>query len=385
MAKSSDGNNNWGSSTVCVHAGVIHDEIHKGVVSPLYPATAYQYIDVDINAYPRYFNTPNMIAISEKIAALEHGERALIYGSGMAAVYSTLFSLLSPGDHAIFQNDLYGGTHYAVQKEMSRMGILYTFIDKVDEEHLSKALRKETKVVYVETPSNPLLKIIDLRLVSSFARSNGLISVIDNTFASPINQNPIDLGIDVVIHSGTKYLGGHSDILCGAVVSSDDHIEVIREHSVNYGGNLNAQMCHLLERSMLTLALRVRQINENAQGAAQFLKEHAAVTAVYYPGLTDHPDHDIAKGQMKGFGGMLSFEVKGDPDKFVKNLSLIRPAMSLGGVESTITSPRVTSHAKIGPEGRAKAGISDKLLRFSVGIEDISDLTTDLDNALSKS
>ncbi|MCA6078420.1 trans-sulfuration enzyme family protein [Fulvivirga sedimenti] len=382
MEKSSDGNRNWGTSTICIHTGAVSDQQHKGVVSPLYPATAYNYLDVDIHAYPRYFNTPNMIAVSAKIAALEKGERALVYGSGMAAIYATLFSLLSPGDHAIFQNDLYGGTHHAVTSEMKRMGILYTFIDSVDEESLVAALTPQTKLVYVETPSNPLLKIIDLSLVSKFARAHDLISVIDNTFASPINQNPIPLGIDVVIHSGTKYLGGHSDILSGAIVTSEALIGRIREHSVNFGGNLNAQMCHLLERSLLTLALRVRQINQNAMEISEFLYQHPKVDAVYYPGLSSHPGHDIAKRQMAGFGGMLSFEVSSDPDEFVRKLSVIRPAMSLGGVESTITSPRLTSHAKIGAEGRQKVGISDNLLRFSVGIEDAADLIRDLDSAL---
>ena len=382
MGKSSNGNS-WGTSTMSVHAGAIHDSEHKGVVSPVYTATAYEYLDVDIHAYPRYFNTPNMIAVSDKIAALEKGERALIYGSGMAAIYSTLFSLLSPGDHAIFQNDLYGGTHYAVTSEMTRMGIAYTFIDQVDEEHLEAALRPETKIVYVETPSNPLLRIIDLHLVAGFAGKHGLISVIDNTFASPINQNPIEHGIDVVLHSGTKYLGGHSDILCGAVVSTEEIISRIRAHSVNYGGNLNALMCHLLERSMLTLALRVRQINENAFAVARFLHADNRIQAVYYPGLEDHEGHEIAKRQMKGFGGMLSFEVRTDPDEFVQRLRLIRPAMSFGGVESTITSPRLTSHSKIGPEARRKAGISDNLLRLSVGIEDVDDLIGDLNQALS--
>ena len=381
MAKSSTGNK-WGLSTTCIHTGAIHDSRFKGVVSPLYPATAYEYLDVDIHAYPRYFNTPNMIAVCTKIASLEHGERSLIFGSGMAAIYSSLFALLSPGDHVIFQNDLYGGTHYMINTEMKRNGISFSFVDEVGLESLKKALRPETKAVYIETPSNPLLKITDMAMVSSFCRSHELISVIDNTFASPINQNPIDHGIDIVLHSGTKYLGGHSDILCGAVVSSEKIIARIREHAVNYGGNLNAQMCHLLERSLLTLALRMRQINQNAMEISQFLNNHPQVDRVYYPGLEDHPGHDLAKQQMKGFGGMLSFEVRTDPDEFVKHLNIITPAMSLGGVESTITSPRQTSHSKMSAEERAKAGISDNLLRLSVGIEDIDDLKADLEHAL---
>ena len=382
MVKSSNGNK-WGLSTTCIHTGAIHDTRYKGVVSPLYPATAYEYLDVDIHAYPRYFNTPNMIAVCRKIAALEHGERSLIFGSGMAAIYSSLFSLLSPGDHIIFQNDLYGGTHFMINTEMKRNGITFSFIDEVNPESLEKALRPETKAVYIESPSNPLLKIIDMDMVSDFCTSHKLLSFIDNTFASPINQNPIDHGIDVVMHSGTKYLGGHSDILCGAVISSERIIAEIREHAVNYGGNLNAQMCHLLERSLLTLALRMRQINQNAMEISRFLDAHPGVKSVNYPGLEHHPDHELAKKQMKGFGGMLSFEVKTDPDEFVKRLHVITPAMSLGGVESTITSPRQTSHSKISPEERLKAGITDNLLRLSVGIEDVEDLKVDLENAFS--
>ena len=381
MEKSLDGNS-WGDSTRCIHSGGIPDSEHRGVVTPLYTSTAYDYLDVERHAYPRYFNTPNMRALHGKLASLEHGEAALVFGSGMAAIHATLFSLLSPGDHAIFQNDLYGGTHHAVTAEMARMNIDFTFISDVTAENLEAALRPETRVVYIETPSNPLLKIVDLELVSRFARQNELISIIDNTFASPINQNPIMHGIDVVLHSGTKYLGGHSDILSGVAVSSAAIMDQIRESAINFGGNLNAQMCHLLERSLLTLAIRVRTINENAQAIAEYLHTHANIAAVYYPGLPSHPDHALASKQMKGFGGMLSFEVKSDPDQAVKRFKMIKSAMSLGGVESTITSPRLTSHSKIGEEGRQKAGISDNLLRLSVGIEDINDLISDFEQAL---
>ena len=382
MAKSFDGNK-WGDATRCIHAGGIEDERFKGVVSPIYVSTAFDYLDVPYNAYPRYFNTPNMLSLSAKLAALEHGEDALVFGSGMAAIHATLFSHLSPGDHAIFQNDLYGGTHHAVTAEMARMKIDFTFVESMTRQNIESAIRPGTRLIYIETPSNPLMKITDMALVAEIAREHSLISVIDNTFASPINQNPIDFGIDVVIHSGTKYLGGHSDILSGAVISSASVIERIRQSAINYGGNLNAQMCHLLERSIFTLALRVRQINENAMALAEFLDRHPAVEKVYYPGLADHPDHELASKQMKGFGGMMSFEVSNEPDKMVKRLNLISSAMSLGGVETTVSSPRLTSHAKIGKEGRVKAGISDNLIRVSVGIEDMDDLIADFDQALS--
>lgn len=373
---------NKNKSTQCVHSGSIIDPITRGAVTPIYPSTAYDYIDVDIHAYPRYFNTPNQRVVAEKLAALENGEKAVVFSSGMAAISTTLFSLLKQGDHAVFQNDLYGGTHHAITGELDKYGIAYTFVDSMEVEDYEKAIRSNTKVLYIETPSNPLLKIIDIKGIADFCRSKGVITVIDNTFASPINQNPLDLGIDVVVHSGTKYLAGHSDISCGAAISNAALAETIRGAALHFGGSLNAQMCYLLERSLKTLALRINQQNQNAQAISEFLTLHNKVNQVYYPGLVNHKGHDRAKKQMKGFGGMLSFEVKADPDKFVKSLQLIKPAMSLGGVESTITSPTQTSHSKISAEERRKVGISDYLLRVSVGIEGADDLIHDLDQAL---
>ncbi len=382
--KLSDGNKHWGLATRCLHSGSIVDGRRTGLVTPLYAATAFAYLDVDEYAYPRNFNVPNQKVLADKICALEGAEDGLVFSSGMGAIFTTLIALLSPGDHAIFQNDLYGGTHYAITSELSRLGIDYTFIDQVDEASLENARHNKTRLVYIETPSNPLLQIIDMELVANWASKHGIISCIDNTFASPVNQNPIVHGIDVVMHSATKYLGGHSDLSAGAVVSTRDLIGKIRHAAVNTGAVLNAQVCHLLERSIKTLTIRVRQQNENAMALAEFLSAHDMTDRVYYPGLESHPGHALARKQMHGFGAMLSFEVKGDPDRFVDRLSLIAPAMSLGGVESTITSPRLTSHSKPGPEARKKAGISDNLLRLSVGIEEIDDLKEDLRNALKQ-
>ncbi|ELR69029.1 Cystathionine gamma-lyase [Fulvivirga imtechensis AK7] len=375
--------NSKNKQTQCVHTGGIIDEKTRGAVTPIYPSTAYDYVDVDIHAYPRYFNTPNQRVVAEKLAALENGEAATVFSSGMAAISTVLFSFLKTGDHAIFQNDLYGGTHHAITKEMEKFGIDYTLVDGMDIAGYKKALKPNTRLIYIETPSNPLLKLIDIRAIAQLARANNLVSVIDNTFASPINQNPIDLGIDVVVHSGTKYLGGHSDICCGVAVTSKELNEKIWGSAIHFGGSLNAQMCYLLERSLKTLALRVNQQNNNAQRISEFLKGHPKVNNVYYPGLTSHEGHELAKSQMKGFGGMLSFEVRTDPDMFVKALQLIKPAMSLGGIESTITSPAQTSHSKISKQERAKVGISDQLLRLSVGIEYADDLMADLDQALN--
>ncbi|UII22136.1 trans-sulfuration enzyme family protein [Fulvivirga ligni] len=369
-------------STICVHAGTKVDPATKGMNTPIYTSTAYDYVDVDLYAYPRYFNTPNQRAVAEKVAQLENGEAATIFSSGMAAISTALFAQLKTGDHAIFQNDLYGGTHNAITTELTRYGIEFTLVDSLEPEAYAKAIKSNTKVIYIETPSNPLLKIVDIKAIADIGKSHNVITLIDNTFASPINQNPIDLGIDIVLHSGTKYLGGHSDLSCGVVVASKSINDKLWDSAIHFGGSLEPQSCYLLERSMKTLALRVKQQNENALKIAQHLEQHKLINNVYYPGLTNHPQHDLAKSQMKGFGGMLSFEVPGNPDKFVKSLSLIKSAMSLGGVESTITSPSQTSHSKISKEEREKVGISDQLLRFSVGIEEADDLINDLEKAL---
>lgn len=382
--KQSDGNRTWGFATRCLHSGDLTDGKTTGLVTPLYSATAFAYLDVEEYAYPRNFNTPNQKVLVEKLCALEGGEDGLVFSSGMGAIYTTLVALLSPGDHAIFQNDIYGGTHYVITSELNRMGVDYTFIDQVDSDTLEKARTAKTKLVYIETPSNPLLTIIDIGMVADWAKKHSILSCIDNTFASPVNQNPLHFGIDVVFHSATKYLGGHSDLSAGAVISSKELMSLIRHAAVNIGGILNAQVCHLLERSMKTLLIRVRQQNRNAMEIARTLDANPNIANVYYPGLESHPGHLLAKQQMHDFGAMLSFEVKVNPDEYVDRLRLVAPAMSLGGVESTITSPRLTSHSKPGPEARKKAGISDNLLRLSVGIEDVEDILEDLLQALGK-
>lgn len=367
--------------TLSVHAGSRPDSLYGGVVTPIYPSSAYDY-ESDV-IYPRYFNTPNQQVVAEKLCALENAEDGLMFSSGMAAILTSLFAMMKQGDHIIFQNDLYGGTHHAAVTELGKYCMLYTMVDASDPKNFERAIRKETKVIYVETPSNPLLKITDLRAVSAIAKKHNLITIIDNTFASPVNQNPIDLGIDVVTHSGTKYIGGHSDICCGVALSSKKLMDKIRSSAKMFGGSLDAFTCHLVERSLKTIVLRVKQQNENAMAIAKFLEAEPRINAVYYPGLKNHPNHTIAKKQMPGgFGGMLSFEVKTNPDKFVKNLKLIKRAISLGGVESTITSPVKTSHAKLTAQERKAVGISDKLLRLSVGIESVTDLIADLEQAL---
>jgi cystathionine beta-lyase/cystathionine gamma-synthase len=369
--------------TESVHAGSIGDTLFHGAVTPVFPASAYDYEGVETSMYPRYFNTPNQKVVSDKLAALENGEDALIFSSGMAAILTSLFAVLKKGDHAVFQNDLYGGTYHAIVTELPKYGIDYTIIDGTDPSNFEKSIRKETKVIYIETPSNPTLRIIDIKAVAAIAKKHNIITVIDNTFASPVNQNPIDLGIDIVTHSGTKYIGGHSDICCGVAVSTKELIKKIWGSAINFGGSLDAHTCWLVERSLKTIVLRVRQQNANAQAIAEFLSKDSRIKTVYYPGLPSHQDHEIAKAQMPGgFGGMLSFEVP-DANKFLGKLQLIKRAISLGGVESTITSPVKTSHKKMPSEQRAEIGVTDNLVRLSVGIEEAKDLIDDIKQALS--
>jgi cystathionine beta-lyase len=381
MSKNNNSNN---KSTKCVHSGNLIDEKYHGNISPIYPSITYDFIESDV--YPRYFNSPNQMGVCEKISDLENAELSLLFGSGLGAISTTMLSLLKKGDHVILQDSLYGGTINLVNTEFKKFGIEHSYVDVNLKDKLYASLRKNSKVIYVESPSNPLLNIVDLSFISDFAKNNSLISIIDNTFASPINQNPIDCGIDLVIHSATKYLSGHSDILAGSVSGTRKKIEIIKSSGLNFGSNIGEYTAWMLERSIKTLKIRVSTQNDNALNLAKFLFANNFVTKVYYPGLENHKNHNIAKAQMYGFGGMLSFELNSDidPIKFVKDLKIIKPTMSLAGVESTITSPVLSSHKKMDPYVRKGLGISDNLLRFSVGIEDFEDLMLDLDKALIK-
>ena len=375
-----------GVGTKCVHSGDLIDDRFKGATSPIFPSTAYDFIDVEDDKYPRYFNTPNQLAISKKIADLENCEAALLFGSGIAAIFTSLFSFLKSEDHVIFQGSIYGGTLNLVIKEFKKFNIEYSLVDSFDIKEYEMEIKENTKIIFIESPSNPLLKVIDLQAISNLSKKNNLISIIDNTFSSPINQNPSDFGIDIIIHSATKYLGGHSDILAGALASTKSNIDKIIESSINYGGNLSEYTVWLLERSIKTLSLRVNKQNENALKVAEYLSNHEKVNAVHYPGLKTHPDYELSSKQMKGFGGMLSFELSNLEEAvlFTRKIKLIKSAMSLGGVESTICSPSLTSHSKISKEERENLGIFDGLLRFSVGIEDHNDIINDLKQAFSK-
>ncbi len=375
-----------GINTICTHIGELEDREYKGAVSPLYMSTSYAFEDVDIKRYPRYFNTPNQQALCRKVAALEHTEAALIFGSGMAAVSTSLLAFLQKGDHLVIPRQIYGGTYNLLTEEFGKYGIEYTFIDKTRAADFEDAIRPNTRLCYLETPSNPLLEVTDIEAVAKMARSRGIHTMIDNTFASPVNQNPADFGIDIIIHSATKYMGGHSDICAGAVAGSAEHIDRIFQLAKNLGGSLSDYTVWLLERSLKTMGIRVKAQNENALQLARFLSEHPHIDKVYYPGLETHPGHDIAKSQMRGFGGMLSFELAARVDRqaFMRSLKWVKASMSLAGVESTLLAPSQTSHGLLSPEEREQAGIKDGLIRFSTGIEDFQDLKADLSQALEK-
>ena len=294
--------------TKCIHSGGGIDTITHGVNTPIFTSSAHEYLDTQDVVYPRYFNTINQAVIVQKICELEGAEDGVIFSSGMAAITTVLLSFLKAGDHVILQDEIYGGSHAFVEKFFKRFNISYAFVAN-NVEAIESAIKPETRMIYIETPSNPLLSIIDIQAVAKTAKHNDCITVIDNTFATPINQNPIKLGIDIVIHSGTKYLGGHSDLSSGAAITTSEFAYKIRESATNLGGNLNALSCYMLERSLKTLSIRVRQQNENAFQIAKFLVNHSNVKKVYFPGLSNHPGHSIACEQMRGFGAMLSFEL----------------------------------------------------------------------------
>lgn len=372
-----------GVNTVCTHVGEIKDEQFKGAISPLYMSSSYAYEGVDIKRYPRYFNTPNQEALGKKIAALEHCDTGLLFGSGMAAVSTGMLAFLNSGDHVVVQKTIYGGTYNFIVEEFPKYGIEFDFTDGFSKEDFQNKIQPNTKVIYVETPSNPLMLLTDLEMIAALSKKHGLVSMIDNTFASPINQNPSLFGIDIIIHSATKYMGGHSDICAGAIACSEEHRDRIWKLAKNLGGSLSDYTVWLLERSMKTMGIRVKAQNRNAKKVAKWLDKHPLVTRVYYPGLQSHPDFKLAKRQMKGYTGMLSFELipSINPERFMDALLLIKQSMSLAGVESTILSPTKTSHALLPLEERERQGIAEGLLRLSIGIEDKRDLIADLEQA----
>ena len=335
--------------------------------------------------YIRLNNTPNHLALAEKLAALENTEDALVTACGMAAISTSLLTFLGKGDHFLAQDCLYGGTHDFVTRDIEKFGISYDFIDGNDPESWKRKLKPTTRAIYVETISNPLMQVPDLESVVSFAKSHGLVSMIDNTFASPVNFRPSELGFDLSLHSATKYLNGHSDIVAGAVIGKSALIQKVTHKLNHLGGSLDPHAAFLLHRGIKTLALRVKHHNESALQIARFLEKHPAVAKVNYPGLESHPNHERARRLFDGFGGMMSFElhdgVEG-AELFMQTARLPAVAPSLGGVETLVTRPSTTSHSGLSAEDRRRLGISDGLIRLSVGIEATQDLIEDFRQAL---
>lgn len=374
--------------TKLIHAGEPDPLINGAVSMPIFQSSTYEYTGAtsynDLK-YIRLNNTPNHVALHKKLATLENAEDALVAGSGMAAISTTLLTILSSGDHFLAQDCLYGGTHDFFTKDLATFGVSFDFIDGDDPDSWKQQLRPNTKAIYVETMTNPLLQVADLKAVVEFAKTYGLVSLIDNTFASPVNFRPAEWDFDLSLHSCTKYLNGHSDIVAGAVIGRAGLIEKITHKLNHLGGSLDPHACFLLHRGMKTLAVRMRYQNESTLKIAQFLEEHPRVEKVNYPGLEIHPRHQRAFELFDGFSGMLSFELRGgikETESFMKNVTLPIVAPSLGGVETLITQPATTSHSGMSPEDRQALGISDSLIRVSVGIEATEDLIGDFERAL---
>ncbi len=380
--------NTPGFETRLIHAGAPSPRIQGAIAMPVFQSAMFEYAgesDYHDLLYIRLNNTPNHRVLHEKLAALEGAEAALVAGSGMAAISTTLLALLETGDHLLVQDCLYGGTHDLVHKDFPALGIQFDTVSGDDPSSWETKLRPRTKVLYLETLSNPLLQVPDIESAVEFARAHGLLTVIDNTFPSPVNFRPIEHGIDLSLHSATKYLNGHSDIVAGAVIGRAELVERVRRKLNHLGGTLDPHACFLLERGIKTLAVRVRHQNASALSLARFLEQHRAVARVNYPGLESHPRHARAAQLLDGFGGMLSFELENGANaarRFVERTRIFLKAPSLGGVESLVTRPATTSHLGLSPAERARLGISDGLVRISVGLETPADLIEDARQAL---
>lgn len=383
--------------TLAVHAGEERGE-HFGAVSvPIYTASVFAFADADegaaIHNYQKegYFygrlGNPTQNALEKTIAELERGESALAFASGMAAISAAILTVVKSGDHIVAPASMYSTTTFFLQHLAESFGIETTFVDATDAENYRNAIRENTKILWIETPSNPLVRITDIAAVAKIARENNITTIADNTFATPYNQRPIESGVDVIIHSATKYFGGHSDLTAGLMVGKKEIVEKARLHTTKlYGGNIAPQVAWLVLRGIKTLALRMKRHNENASALANMLSEHSKVKAVFYPGLENHQNHDVAKRQMRGFGGMIGLDVGTiEAGKtFVNNLKICTLATSLGGVETILQHSASMTHAALNAEERERAGVTDGLIRLSVGIEDAQDLIADLRQALDK-
>ncbi len=387
-----------GISTVSVHAGEYIDEVTKAVVTPIFQSSTFLLSDTDyqkilqgrereINIYTREGN-PNRRAVAEKMMVLEGGEDALTFSSGMAAISASLLALLERGDHLVSTLDLYGGSNNLLRHDFPSLGIETTFVDSTNLETIEASIKANTRALFFESLSNPLLKILNLPKIIKIAQKHQLTTVVDNTFLTPYNLRPLDWGIDLVVHSASKYLNGHSDIIAGVSVAKKSLIDKIWKKMVRFGGSMDPHQAFLLERGLKTFALRMKHHNENGEKLARYLEGHTMIKRVIYPGLESYSQKELAKGLLKrGSGGMVSFEVKGGNEvalEFMKKLRIIREATSLGGVESLVSMPFNTSHAGLTRKEKESMGIQPGLVRLSCGIEDPEDLIEDVDQALSR-
>ena len=376
-----------GVSTVAVHGGSEKGDADTPVVTPLFQSVNFvQEIGTGEGLrYPRYGNMPNAEIVQRRMAMLEGAEAAIVLASGMGATACALLALLRPGDHLLASSWVYGGTHRLFTQEFEAMGIHVTLVDPMESRGWRRRLRKETRAIFVETPVNPTCRVLDLRGASHLTKENGLALVVDSTFASPVNFRPLEHGADVVIHSATKYLNGHHDVLSGVVAGTAPYIEEVRQKMMVWGQAPDPFAVWLLDRGLKTLDVRVRRQNENAARIAAWAEGRKEIRHVHYAGLPDHPDHEVARTTLDGFGGMLALELLGGAkaaDRFVRRLKVWMHAPSLGGVESLVSEPRFTSHEHLSAEQRTKIGIPDGFVRLSVGIEDADDLIGDLEQAL---
>jgi cystathionine beta-lyase/cystathionine gamma-synthase len=376
-------------ATDVIHAGEVEQRFSGAVVLPVFQSATFEYggeSNYHDLKYIRLNNTPNHQVLHAKLASLEGGQAAVVTASGMAAITTLLLTVLRSGDHLLAQDCLYGGTVTFLTKDVKDFGIGVDFFKGNAPDSWEALLRPETRAIYVEPMTNPLLDVADLEAVVAFAKKHKLLAIIDNTFASPVNFRPLEMGFDVVVHSCTKYLNGHSDIVAGCIVSNRDVIARVTHRLNHLGATLDPHACFLLHRGIKTLVLRMKQQNANALQLATFLEGHPKVAKVYYPGLKTHPHYERASRLFQGCGGVLSFEMVGDvadTDRILSRLKLSVVAPSLGGVETLITRPVQTSHSGMTPEQRMAAGISDKLVRVAVGIEDGDDLCADFEQALN--
>jgi len=378
--------------TAAVHGAADLEKKNGPVATPIYQTSTFQVTDNDEQErvtttdryYTRWGNPTNTVA-EETIATLEGTEAERTFASGMGAITTTIMALLKAGDHIVAQRDSYGGVIKFLSSWLPRLGIATTFVDSTDYEQHARAIRPNTRLLYLESPTNPTLRVVDLKKTAALARQHGLISLLDSTFGTPVNQRPVEYGIDLVMHSGTKYLGGHADLTCGAVAGRRELIEQINDTRTTLGNCMDPHAAWLLIRGLKTLAVRVARQNENALRVAEFLGQHEKVRRVHYPFLKSHPQYAIAREQMSGGGGMVTFEVEGtgeDARRVSEAMHLFTLATSLGGVESLVSIPVLTSHAMISAEQRKTMGVTEQMVRLSVGIESADDLVADLEQAL---